>query len=63
MKIKIKKKCIIISIIFLFIVLNAYSLGVNIEKINIKNPSIGLNGTILYVGVVEKIITLGFNTR
>ncbi len=50
MKIKIKKKCMIISIIILFIVLNANSLGVNIEKINIKNPRIGLNGTILYVG-------------
>jgi len=50
MKNKIKKECLIISIIFLFIGLSASSSGVNIENINTRNPNICHNGTILYVG-------------
>jgi len=50
MKINSIKKCLIVSIILLFIGLNVSSSGININNINTKNTSICLNGTILYVG-------------
>lgn len=40
----------IVSLILLFIGLNASSSGVNIKNINAKNTNICLNGTVLYVG-------------